>query len=55
MENVKNYKIFFEGGTWSVYSGYVQYSNWVKDNIVFWSTSITECYYWIKAKEENLL
>lgn len=64
------YKIFQIDGTWKVYSGHISYvdsikdiikdkmspitGDWVKDDVVFWSDSIADCYAWIKAKQENL-
>lgn len=49
------YKIFQIDGTWKVYSGYMSNGAWVRDDIVFWSDSIADCYAWIKAKQENLI
>jgi hypothetical protein len=49
------YKIFRIDDAWKVYSGYMSYGDWVKEDIVFWSTSIADCYAWIKAKQERLL
>jgi hypothetical protein len=52
MSEYKIYKIY---GQWMVYSGHVSYGDWVKDDIVFYGDSITECYSWIKAKQEGLM
>ena len=49
------YKIFKIDGTWKIYSGRTSYGDWVKDDVVFWSDSIADCYAWIKAKQENLI
>jgi hypothetical protein len=49
------YKIYKIDGLWKVYSGRSSYGDWIKDDIVFWSESISECYAWIKAKEEGLI
>jgi hypothetical protein len=50
-----NYKIFLIDGTWKVYSGFLSYGDWVKEDIVFISDSFGDCYAWIKAKEEGLI
>ena len=50
-----DYKIYKIDNTWKVYSGYTSYGDWVKDDIVFWSYSIADCYACIKAKQENLI
>jgi hypothetical protein len=49
------YKIIEMYKTWHVYSGHMVYNEWVKDDIVYSSTSIADCYAWVKAKEEGLL
>ena len=49
------YKIFKENDLWEVYSGYVSYGDWVKDESVFYSYSLADCYAWIKAKQEGLI
>ncbi len=49
------YKIFKVDYDWVVYPGYTTYGDWVKEEPVFWSKSIADCYAWIKAQEEGLL
>jgi hypothetical protein len=49
------YKIFQIDGTWKVYSGHTSYDTWVKEDVVFCSLSIADCYAWIKAKQEGLI
>ena len=49
------YKIFYLDGFWKVYSGFDEYGLWVKDELVYWSKNIADCYAWVKAKQENLL
>jgi hypothetical protein len=48
------YKIFEIDGVWKVYHCYMCLGELIKDNVVFWSYSIGDCYVWIKAKEEGL-
>ena len=45
------YKIFKLGSGWAVYLG----SDWKRDTQLFYSTSITDCYTWIKAKNEGII
>jgi|LakMenEpi03Aug12_release.lakeMendotaPanAssembly.Ray.scaffolds.fasta_scaffold1784225_1 hypothetical protein len=50
------YKIFRDNNIWLVYSGREHPNGyWVKDIVVFTNESITECYYWIKAKKEGFI
>ena len=49
------YKIFQIDGTWKVYLGHMSYGDWVKEDVVFSSNSIADCYAWIKAKQEGLM
>ena len=50
-----NYKIFEVDGIWGVYSGYTYYGEWEREHVLFSSSSIADCYAWIKAKTEGLL
>ena len=49
------YKIFPERTNWVVYSGYVSFGYFTRQELEFSSSSIADCYAWIKAKEEGLL
>jgi len=49
------YKIFKEDGIYTVYSGYIEYNNWIKENVEFYSSNLADCYIWIKAVQENLI
>jgi hypothetical protein len=49
------YRIYQLDGQWTVYSIYVSYGDVVKEDILFQSSSIADCYAWIKSKEEGLL
>lgn len=54
---MQEYKIFPEGGIWVVYSGFTEKHtyNFIKSAAHYSNSSITECYSWVKAKQENLL
>ena len=49
------YKIFHIKHIWMVYSGYLTFGDWTKDKLQFSSQNISDCYAWIKAKEEGLI
>jgi len=52
------YKIFKTDqviGNWKVYSGHLSHGDWIKGDLEFSSNSITDCYAWIKAKQEGLI
>ncbi len=50
-----DYKIYQIDGTWKVYSGYyISYGTWIKEDIVFSSNNIADCYTWIKAKQGHI-
>lgn len=40
---------------WRVYSGRVSYGDFIKDEIVYSSESIADCYAWVKVKQEGLM
>jgi hypothetical protein len=48
------YKIKSVSGRWMVIEGYLKDGAFREDDIPFASTSIADCYAWIKAKEEGL-
>jgi hypothetical protein len=50
-----DYKIWLIDGEWTVYSGRISYGDWMREDIVFWSKSIADCYAWVKAKQEGLI
>lgn len=41
--------------TWSVYTGETSHGIFIKEDCVFTSESITDCYTWIKATKEGLI
>jgi hypothetical protein len=49
------YKIGELHGEWVVYSGYISYGYFTKEEIVFSGGSLADCYIWLKAKTEGLL
>lgn len=53
------YKIFNIDNKWAVYSGYYHNglgsNDWIKEDIQIISNSISDCYTWIKAKQEGLM
>jgi len=40
---------------WHVWSGRVSYGDFIKEEIVYSSESIADCYAWISAKKEGLM
>lgn len=46
------YRIVREG-IWCVYEGHVSYGDFVKGDLVYESSSIADCYAWIKIKQEG--
>jgi hypothetical protein len=49
------YRIAYTSGEWFVYSGRISYGDFVKEDVVFSSKSIADCYAWIKAMNEGLI
>jgi hypothetical protein len=40
---------------WQVWSGRVSFGDFIKDEVVYSSQSIADCYAWVSAKREGLL
>ena len=51
--NIK-YDSFSETKSYEVWDGELSYGRFVKDDLVFESTSLSDCYAWIKLKQEDL-
>lgn len=47
------YKIFPTGAKYTVYEGHLKYGDWIQDRTVFVG-SLSDCYAFVKCKEENL-
>lgn len=49
--DIYKYKIFKKDSGWAVYRA----KDWKRDTQLFYSISITDCYTWIKLKEEGII